>query len=294
MRNAILAGAIGAVALLAQDAATPKFEAASLKPSTACGASGGSVGRNGGGSGASPGRLDLKCRTAVDLIRTAYLQFADGKRTPPGRQAPIEGGPAWIHSERYDIDAKAAGPATREMMSGPMLQALLEDRLKLKLHRETRDVPVYALTVAKGGAKLQPAQEGKCFPRDTIRLSDRPPGLLPCGVFAPSAAKDGVNMYGTTLANLCTQLSVVLDRDVIDKTGIAGVFDIHIDAPPADPVAEVPSDSPPRGPVARANLADPLGAAVLHAIQQVGLKLEPAKGPGEFLVIDHVEKPSEN
>jgi len=283
-------------------AATPKFEVASVKP---CKAEDG--GRNGGrgtgGGNASPGRLDLKCRTIMDLVQMAYLQYADGKRAPPGRHVPVSGRPAWIHSDRYDIDATAEGAPGQAVMSGPMMQALLEDRFQLKIHRETREIPVYALTVAKGGHKLQVAQPGKCVPRDPdhpVPPSQWPHGLMRCGVFAPSPAKDGVYMYSTTLDYFCGQLSLLLDRDVIDKTGIAGVFDIHVDinvdAPPADPADGDTADGMARSPRAlvKASPTDPLGAAIFEAVQKAGLKLEPAKGSGEFLVIDRVERPSEN
>jgi uncharacterized protein (TIGR03435 family) len=259
----------------------------------------GSGRRGSGPAGGSPGRLDLKCRTVMGLIQLAYLQFADGKRTPPGRIVPISGGPDWIHSERYDIDATAEGAPGQAMMSGPMMQALLEDRFQVKIHHETREVPVYALTVAKGGPKLQAAQPGKCYASDPdhpVPPSQRPPGLMPCGVFAPSPAKDGVYMYSSTLDYFCGQLSILLDRDVVDKTGIEGVFDIHVEAPRADPSAGDPADGTPGGsrPFVRASPMDPLGAAIFDAVRKVGLKLEPAKGWGDFLVIDHVERPAGN
>ncbi|MGA3242935.1 MAG: TIGR03435 family protein [Bryobacteraceae bacterium] len=269
-------------------AATLKFEVASVKPCKT--EDGGGGGRMGGGGGSpSPGRLHLTCRTVMDLVRMAFLQYADGKSTPPGRHVPVSGGPAWIDSDRYDIDATAEGAPGQAMMSGPMIQALLEDRFKLKIHRETREVPVYAMTVSKGGARLQVGQPGKCFtwnPGHPVPPSQRPPGLSPCGVFAPSPAKDGSYMYGTTLANFCVQLSLVLDRDVIDKTAIAGVFDIHVEAPPADdPAGDATYPASP---------TDALGSAIFDAVQKLGLKLEPAKGSGELLVIDRVEKPSGN
>jgi len=180
-----------------------------------------------------------------------------------------------------------------------MLQGLLEDRFQLKIHHETKEVPVYALTVAKGGPKLQAAQPGKCFARDPdhpVPPSQRPPGLMPCGIFAPSPTKDGVYMYSTTLAYFCGQLSVVLDRDVVDKTGIAGVFDIHVETPPADPADGDTAGGMERspGPLVPASPTDPLGSAIVTAIQKLGLRLEPAKGSGEFLVIDRVERPSGN
>jgi uncharacterized protein (TIGR03435 family) len=233
----------------------------------------------------------------MDLVQMAYLQYADGKRTPPGRHVPVSGGPAWINSGRYDIDATAEGAPGQAMMSGPMMQALLEDRFQLKIHHETREIPVYALTVAKGGARLQAAQHGKCFawdPGHPVPPSQRPPGVWPCGVFAPSNTNDGSYMYGTTLTNFCGQLSLVLDRDVIDKTGIAGAFDIHVEAPPEGASSGVPADRVPGDPMPRATPTDPLGSAIFAAVRNAGLKLEPAKGSGEFLVIDRVERPSGN
>jgi uncharacterized protein (TIGR03435 family) len=290
--------ALAAAGIVAPDAAfaQAKFDVVSVKPCKA--EDSGRGGRNGGAGGASPspGRLDLKCRTVISLVQMAYDRFADGKRRAPGPGVPVSGGPAWINSERYDIDAAAEGAPGQATMSGPMMQALLEDRFKLKIHRETREVPVYALTVAKGGAKLQAAQPGKCFARDAdhpVPPSQRPPGVWTCGVFAPSAANDGSTMYGTTLENFCAQLSLVMDRAVIDKTGIAGTFDIRI---PTDPAPGYPADSAPRssGQIVRASPTDALGSAIFSAVQKVGLKLDPTKGAGELLVIDRVERPTEN
>jgi uncharacterized protein (TIGR03435 family) len=298
MIGRILLGLLAAHSMGAQSFGARHFDVVSVKPCKA--EDGDSGGRNGGGTrNASPGRLDLRCRTVKSLVRMAYVQFADGKRTPPGRDVPIEGGPAWITSERYDIDAAAEDAPGQAMMNGPLLQALLADRFQLKIHRENREVPVYALTVAKGGPKLQAAQPGKCVPWDPdhpVLPAQRAAGLMFCGVFAPSRAKDGVYMYGTTLANLCGQLSVLLDRDVVDRTGIAGTFDIHVEAPPADPSARDVADGMPvpREPNLRASPTDAMGSAIFDAVQKVGLKLEPAKGSGEFLVIDRVERPSEN
>ncbi len=245
----------------------PKFEVASVKRSTACV----EAGRSGGGREAvSPDRLDMKCRTLADLVQTAY-----------GRDVAISGGPAWMNSERYDIDAKAETAQNPETLRGPMLQALLADRFKLKVHRETQEVLVYALALGKGVPKLQPAQPGKCTPRG----SPREAGLLFCGIFAPSPAKDGSYMYSTTLAHFCEQLSLVMDRRVTDKTGIEGLFDIFIEAPSEPPAGGMPVDR---------SLTGQLGSNILAAIQKMGLKLESTKGPKEFLVVDSVERPSEN
>jgi uncharacterized protein (TIGR03435 family) len=259
------------------------FEVASIKRSTACAQSG----RGSGESVSSdPGRLDLRCYTAMELIRMAYVQYADGKpRSPGGRQTPVSGGPGWIDSDRYDISATAESPQSPETMRGPMLQALLEDRFRVKVHHAAKEVPVYELTVAKGGPKLQAAQSGTCFPPDLPR-AERPAGLFPCGVFTRSKTNDGSYMYGTTLANFCAQISLLLDRDVIDKTGIAGAFDIHVETPPPD---AAPVDAAGIAP-SPADLSD----TVIAAVRSIGLRMEPAKGRGDFLVIDRVERPAEN
>jgi uncharacterized protein (TIGR03435 family) len=86
----------------------------------------------------------------------------------------LEGGPAWIGSDRYQINAKSETPAGKDLMNGPMLQALLEDRFQLRIHRETSEVPIYALTVAKGGLKLQPMDGGSCTPVDLTQWSVPP------------------------------------------------------------------------------------------------------------------------
>jgi uncharacterized protein (TIGR03435 family) len=230
----------------------------------------------------------------MNLLRIAYVEFADGKRRSPDRGVPIEGGPSWIDSDRYDIDAKADGAPGREVMSGPMMQALLEDRFKVKMRREIRTVPVYELTVAKGGAKLQAAQEGKCINFDVNHPPPRPapgqPRLPLCG------SVGGPYTYGTTMAKLCLQLSIEFDQDVIDKTGIAGVFDIPFEWSLVELYSGAPVDG--GNPTVSAAQTDAAVSVRLADIQtslaKVGLTLARAKGPGEFLVIDHVERPSGN
>jgi hypothetical protein len=153
-------------------AATPKFEVASVKPCKADYLPPG--GRSGGGSGnLSPGTLRIDCATVKSLINQAYVFFANGHVNRPS--VSVEGGPGWINSERYQVDAKAEGSQSQGMMHGPMLQALLEDRFKLKIHRETREAPAYALTVAKGGPKLHPFKEGSCVPLDLDKILEQFP-----------------------------------------------------------------------------------------------------------------------
>ncbi len=133
-----------------------------------------------------------------------------------------------------------------------MLQALLEDRFKLRIHLETRQIPVYELTVAAGGPKLKPAQEGSCISlakRDPSALrpapEERTAANMPCGLFIRSQRNDGLDVNGTTIAHLCRNFSAVLDRDVVDKTGIEGLFDVYLAIPPEPrPAADAPGAGP--------------------------------------------------
>jgi len=289
-----VAGAGNAPPILAQTAAAPKFEVASVKRSTDCDTGGG---RKGGGAILSPGGLSLACRPLMAFIRMAYVDYADGKERRQGRPLPIEGGPAWINSDLYTIDAKPAGGETQAMMRGPMMQALLEDRFKLKMRRETREVLVYVLTVGKGGPKLQAAKAGSCTAMDFTNGPPPAPGPgqpPPCGFFR-FVSNGGIDTSGQTMAGLCMQFSAALDRDVIDRTGIAGGFDIHLDLSQADlfPFASTDNGAAPSDPAAAAVAADPAGA-IFAAVKRLGLQLESAKAPGEYFAIDRVERPSEN
>lgn len=234
-----------AAAIAQAPAAAPKFEVASVKP---CKDDGG-PGFRGGRGIQSPGRLDLVCQTLRVFILRAFL-FYRGGRYDFFRPLPeIRGAPDWI-DDRYSIAAMAASPARPETMNGPMLQALLEERFKLKVHLETKEMPVYELTVAKGGLKAPRFAPGSCTPIDWSRpleTLDLSPGPNPC-------------------AN-----SNRLDRPVIDKTGLAGLFNFRMQYVPED------------------------GPYLFDVLQrQLGLRLMPARGPGEILVVDHVERPSAN
>jgi len=335
----VIVGIVNAPAIVAQSAATAtaKFDVASVKP---CNPEDMDhpAGKRGGSGGLvrwSPGRLDAECQTVADLIRDAYLAYPDGKpwfagsvgvpaTSQPeyfqcigcgsgrGGLRPVfyrlfrqefKGSPAWITSAHYTIEAKAEGPARQETMRGPMLQALLEDRFQLKIHRETREIPVYELTVAKGGARLQPYREGSCVPFDrfdpgTGKAAGQPFTSM-CG-WLHAGKNGGIDVNGTTIENVCRLLSDSSDRDIIDKTGLAGLFDIHFDTHPAAPPAGVTpgltDTAEPRPPTAAEAALRKLErfAEFQSALPKLGLKLEPAKGPGVFLVIDHVERPSGN
>ena len=237
------------------------------------------AGRRGGSP--PPGRLIRECQTVITLIRSAYVTFANG-RADFASSTPIEGGPAWINSDRYTINAKAEGTPSDPLMNGPMLQALLEDRFKLKLRRETKELPVYELTVAKGGPKLHQFKEGSCAPFDSTKYPPDPPapGQEMCIVRNKSHGPNRtVDAPGMAFDDFCKIFLGHLDRPVINKTGITGRFDFHLEYA-RDGAA--PSDEPP-------------GPSIFTAVQeQLGFKLLPAKGPGDFLVVDRVERPSEN
>lgn len=275
-------------------APSPKFEVASIKSCRA-----GDLppnGRSGGGTFAtSPGRLNVRCMTVESLIGI-YVRNGDNPllndSSRPDNTERVRGGPAWVRSDRYTIEAKAEEAPAPRLLLGPMLQTFLEDRLQLKTHREVEEVPMYALTVAKGGLKLQ-SLAGGCIPFDP---NNRPtsffaPGAkLTCGLIQDTGT--ALDAGGVSLSRLADELSNILDRHVIDKTGIAEIFNIHLEFARDDSTpARLPGGASPRPSPGDATE----GPSIFTALQkQLGLKLESAKGPREFLVIDHVEKPSEN
>ena len=153
------------------------FEVASIKPCAT--GDGGRRGQKRGGD--SPGRLSENCVTVSNLIRQAYVEFADGRQNVLS-SVSIEGGPVWIDSETYSIEAKADSALNQTTMRGQMLQVLLNERFKLKIHTESVQVPVYALSVAKGGPKFPPTREGSCV--HWTQVLHRP---IPSSADSPSA-----------------------------------------------------------------------------------------------------------
>ncbi len=275
----------------------PKFEVASIKP---CAPGSPMINNLRGGT---PGRVTFGCMSLRALITNAYVFYANGRWNQPGpRIVPIEKRPAWADSDLYTIEAKAEGTPSPGTMRGPMMQSLLEERFHLKLHTEFQEIPVYSLTVAKGGPKLQASQEGSCQPMLSDKSVSIPaPGQPPlpiCGMLQTTNKEFRVR--GATMADLAVSLSRRLDREVIDQTGIAGTFDIRVPLGPGLAGVVAPAPPPPPGggvdPAAQANPVDPTDFfdAAQSIAQKLGLKLERSKGPGRILVIDHVEKPSEN
>jgi uncharacterized protein (TIGR03435 family) len=236
------------------------------------------------------------------LIQFAYVSFANGVSFSQ-RVLEIVGGPSWIHSDQYDVAAKAEGNAGVGQMSGPMLQALLEDRFQLTIHREIKEAAVYALTIAKKGLKLGPMKEGGCVPRDMDHLAvDGRAGFIPgiyfCNEVKITSDKRGLRLEGRgmKMSELAQGLNFdsLLDRPVLDQTGFTGLFDFQLKFSPTA-FRDSGGKGGGRGNPAPALLGESGGPSIFEALQeQLGLKLEPMKGPVEFLVIDHVAKPSEN
>jgi len=277
--------AVTACAVFGQSADRPKFEVDSVKPNQ-------SKVRNFAGIRPLPGgRLHAENASVSMLIINGYGV----------QDFQIAGGPPWIHDAGFDIDAKGDASANRAQIM-LMLQRLLEDRFQLKIHRETRELPVYSLTVARGGAKLPAPKEGGCSKTDRPLPAGAP--SIPCGALSIMMAPSGMRARGgdVPMPELIRSLSMVLGRPVLDRSGVATNFDVDLAFTPDDTAAGLMRSS---GPVdghretmaAAAAAADNPKAApnILVAVQeQLGLKLDSTKGPVEVLVIDRVEKPSGN
>jgi uncharacterized protein (TIGR03435 family) len=259
----------------------PKWDAVSIK--RCMNAPVATVDSRGAAGSQSPDRLTWNCVPVSTLINVAYTLNAGGRETPPPYQVRIERLPSWADSERYTIEAKSQGSVAAGIMRGPMLQALLEDRFALRIHRETREGRVYGATVAKGGLKLQ-AFGGGCTPVDFLHRALTPP-QSPC---LESRHSDGPNITidipGMDLDSFLWYLgafngSARFDGPVLNKTGITGIFHFHLEfLDPGDPASD-----------------DARFPPIITAMeQQLGLKVEAGKGPHEYLVIDHLEKPSQN
>jgi uncharacterized protein (TIGR03435 family) len=227
------------------------------------------------------------------LIRAAYGLFdANGKMLP--RRVDVTGGPGWLDSDLYDLDAKAEGAAALNQTVGRMLQVFLEDRCKLKVHREARETAVYALTVAKGGPKLKEAAPDSCTTLD-LNHPRLDPQTAPCG-FPVMRGNNGnivADAHGITMGEFAARALGDVDRPVIDKTGVTGRYDIHLEyairaisGPMRVNGGEAPDVTLP---------ADPAGASMFTAVQsQLGLRLVSDKAPIDVIVVDSVERPSEN
>jgi bla regulator protein BlaR1 len=266
-------GALHAPRLRAQsiaiDAGTPDFVSVSIKANRS------------GDSRSRPmtmadGRLRATNQPLRDLIRSSY-------------GAQVEGGPDWLASGRFDIEARAEGNPTRTQLNA-MLRKLLADRFHLVAHTDTRTVPVYALVLARSDGALGPQiRPSACTGGETPSVVPVVPRLVdpnndlealsppPCGVVRTrrgTLVARGVTMEGLAMGGLST----ILDRKVVDRTGLTGRYDLNAGWTPA------PGPPKPAG----------VGPATFTALdEQLGLKLDAAEGPITVVVIDRVERPVE-
>jgi len=263
------------------------FEVASIKPAAPqrMARLQGSV--DGGPGSSAPGRIQFTDTPLKVLIMLAY-----------GVQNFQVSGPAWMDSQRFDILAKVPDGASEED-ARMMLQNLLADRFKLKLHKGSREAAIYELVVAKGGFKLKeavPAESAGGPPPAPARGRD---GLLrtPHGQLGIQATANGrMRMQGdaVTMAPLTEVLGMVVGRLVVDKTRLTGTYDVMLVFSPEGMGSGPKGPAPGEGggsPAEAPRYANDSGPTIFTALEeQLGLKLESRKGPVDLLVVDHVEK----
>jgi bla regulator protein blaR1 len=289
-------------------AEAPKFEyeVASIKPAKPGPASGGfRIGIMNAPDGFTASNVNLEM-----LLSTAYGV----------QNFQIMGTPDWGKSERYDIDAKmdeATAEALKKMSQDDrnaarqkMLQALLAERFGLTIHRDTKELPIYTLIVGKNGPKITESKPEAADPNATpsgssaSKTPDGRGGATIAGRGGPgmimSFGRGGAGVMsmsanGVPISNLVRSLSGQLGRPVYDKTGLTGNYDFKLEWSRDDSVSLPSHDGGGGDGPAPAAPPDASGPSLMTAVQeQLGLKLESGKGPVEIIVLDHVEKPSNN
>jgi len=287
MRGASIVAGLAGLFLLASDAvrgqapAKLEFDVATVKPAGPL--TGAGIPRGGPGSD-NPERVNYTYLSMKNLLMTAY-----------GLPINQVSGPPWIDSERYDITAKVPPGATKEQVN-VMLQNLLADRFKLVVHLETKDLPVYELVVGRNGSKLKLYVEdpkapkfepGVPFAKDKDGNPIPRPGSL---IMSMSPERRRVTASKQPVSKLAEMLAVQLGRPFVDKTGLVGDYDYSI------AFLMEGSNGAPREEVTGIVSPDPDAPSLLVAVQeQLGLRLEPKRGPVEVLVVDRGEKtPTEN
>jgi bla regulator protein BlaR1 len=254
--------------------ATFAFEVASITPSSPDAP---------GGFMTTPGRGPLSDRyTAKNITLMSLLRAAYG--IPLGAEdTRISGGPSWLRSAKYDVEAKIDSSmldelkklslSQRTLAQQHMLQTLLADRCKLTIHRETRDLAIYTLVIAKNGSKLKPAT----------------PGEISAISFGPPGQTQSITGQARSVASLVQTLSVSVGRPVVDKTALSGEYDFKLEWTPDEGQPQTSPDDRPATEIGSTT------SSIFTAIQeQLGLKMVSGKGPVEVIVIDHVEQPSAN
>ncbi|HTM04495.1 MAG TPA: TIGR03435 family protein [Vicinamibacterales bacterium] len=275
MTRPVLFAAVTLLSAVISAQTVPSFEAASIKVNKSSDA--------GGSFGVRPGQVRVTNYTLRDIVRNAYgLQ-----------RYQIVGGPAWLAEDRFDIVAKAPDGATQPQLQ-QMVQTLLGDRFKLRVHRERRDIPIFALVAARAdrrlGPKMTPAAYD-CPAANAARARGETPAPQPAPVGDRPVCGARTNpgrmlVGGYAVADFVRNLGGFAGRPVVDRTGLTGAFDFELTWTPDEP--------PPPG-VQPPPWYDPNGPSLQAAVQeQLGLKLEAMTGPYEVLVIDSAERPTEN
>ncbi len=271
---------LAAAAVFAQAGAPARFEVVSIKPSTEQ--------RMRYVRPMPGGRLVASAPVRMLILNAYHVQSFE-----------VVGGPSWVDSDRYQVEARAEGNPDRDQLLR-MLQPLLADRFQLKVHRETREMPVYELVADRRGPTLPPPKDEACAAPGPNTPSDWAGGRIepptagrgpvpPCGALRVSLDPSGVRMQGgkVGIAELARTLAMVMGRPVVDKTGLTGLYDLKLGFAADASTPELPPP-PPGSP--DSNLP-----SIFTALQeQLGLRLATAKGPVEVLVIDRVERPSAN
>ena len=232
------------------------FEVVSIRPSKA--------GQRGGGIKPQPGGQEYKAESVPVKLMISLMYKV------PMRQ--ITGDPGWLDNDPYDVDAKADHSYNLDDLH-VMFQNLLADEFKLKFHKETKEGPVYALMLDKSGSKMKINESVQDF---EIPIQGAPSGVI-VGKRVP------MQYFSWWLGNAVLQRD---ERPVIDKTGLDKYYDFTLSFAPELP-PDFPKENLPPGFLDRPSIFDALR-------QQLGLKLEAQKGPVEYYVIDHVERPAGN
>ena len=261
------------------DKPLPSFEVASIKPSL--------PGNSHSGLGVSGDRLSVENMPLKRIIEFAFNAKSD---------AQVIGGPDWVKSKTYDINAKEDESQVAELKKLPpeqrqsqvrlMLQSLLIDRFKLQVSRQEKELPIYALVVTKNGAKLSPAA-----PPAAVEGIQAQPSQRRHGISTTNGKMTATGISMAFFADNLTRQREAGGRLVVDKTGLSGEYDFSLNWTPE---SFLDSSNEIESPGSRGS-ADTNGTSLFTALkEQLGLKLEPQKGAVEILVIDHVEPPSAN
>ena len=274
---ALAGGALGPVAVAqGASASTEKplaFEVVSIRPDPSA-----ILGR--GRIEVTPDGWHMAGETLMAALLTAYVPTTSDAMMYT--VSTLAGIPDWMQTELYSIDAKVPesdlaawqNPVTQPAMLRTMMQAMLADRCKLAVHRGSKEVTVYLLVVGKSGPKLKVSE-----PKDPHPGATQLPGG---GEFLPNDGTGTAFFYAAPIRALAVVLSNFAGRPVEDRTGMTGRYDMSFRRPhPGGPSVEPDSTSSPP-------------PSIFEVAEGFGLKLETAKSPVETLVIDHIEKPSEN